>query len=123
MFLWRFVEKKEKYNVVDTSSYLELSNVRSHLGEKCCFRKETRRNNAKSKQQKSGPFCVSLTFCFTNKTCELYIYIFHANCLQKTIFDISCKLSPFGDNLHEMFNPVFLEEMKKHIYFNMFYSN
>ena len=62
---------KEKYYVMDTSSYLELSNLRSHLGEKCCFPKETRRNNAKSKQQKSGPFCVSLTYCFTNKTYEL----------------------------------------------------
>ena len=30
-------------------------------------------------------------------------------------FDISCKLSPRGDNLHELSKPVFLGKIKKNI--------
>ena len=32
---------------------------------------------------------------------------------QKTGFDISCKLSPLGDNLHELSNSVFWEKQEK----------
>ena len=32
---------------------------------------------------------------------------------QKIGFDISCKLSPFGDSLHDMSKPIFIENIKK----------
>ena len=32
--------------------------------------------------------------------------------VRKIGFDISCKLSPKGDNLHEMLKPIFLENKK-----------
>ena len=38
-----------------------------------------------------------------------YFFLF----FQKTGYDISCKLSPFGDDLHEMSNPVFWEKYNK----------
>ena len=41
---------------------------------------------------------------------------------RKTGFDISCKLSPLGDNLHEMSNPVFLEKEEKKFFRIMLFA-
>ena len=38
---------------------------------------------------------------------------------QKTGFDISCKLSPNGDNLHEISNPVFWGKKEKKYIINL----
>ena len=51
--------------------------------------------------------------CEMCKNCQLTIFWIVFLFSQKTVFDISCKLSPFRDNLHERSNPTFCRKSRR----------
>ena len=59
-------------------------------------------------------WCMSVqVFASCVKNCQLTIFWIVFLFSQKTVFDISCKLSPFRDNLHERSSPTFCRKSRR----------